>query len=480
MASSWQAPAKRTADEGMVRLRGPDAKHARAEFDLSPVVDKKDGYEALQPTVKEEQEPPTAAVKEPPLKAEDVEVTYDEISQEAESGEAPPYQAHSYIDGTPVPHPDWGDPAFFQFDDGYQAFRCLFCHKYMDESHFYSHMHRSRCQRPMDYVRYLSQDRARAVCSRHARPMRPTGGWLLQPAAPDHWVPPVLSHGAAAASSSGQQLAVPAPVAPPVQHPPSGPASDQEPVAPTMLWNQNNMPIRRYDMARALPSAFPLQAPGQHCIMVFPGANPRRLICYIPGSGGRGTEVLDFTKKELQHARTLALWRASTVIVVEDPGKWKTPLPDWVVFLLQSLIESKPSGGRLAIVGHSRGASWSCELLQRLPPHAISAIDGLLLLAPYTRSKKMDRDAGRAMGQLLMQCGRRYVVASQIDECNPWTTYGEWLTGMQEVAGHHVRIVQHWTHEQVRAAILVGGDTLMPISSDEAAIVEFAWSVLFG
>lgn len=53
---------------------------------MSPVVDKKDGYEALQPTVKEEQEPPTAAVKEPPLKAEDVEVTYDEISQEAERG----------------------------------------------------------------------------------------------------------------------------------------------------------------------------------------------------------------------------------------------------------------------------------------------------------------------------------------------------------------------------------------------------------
>jgi len=246
----------------------------------------------------------------------------------------------------------------------------------------------------------------------------------------------------------------------------------------TMLWNQGGKPVGHYVLACTLPSAAPFEAPGKHRIKVFPGANPTRLICYIPGAGGNATDVLDFSTKEHRHARTLASFQASTVFVVEDPGKWKTPLKDWLVVLLQSVIELKPPGGRLSIVGFSRGAWWSSELLRRLKPEAILAIDGILLLAPYG-SPGHGQAAGQEIGRLLMQCGRPYVVASKSDARCPWATWAPWLTGVREVAGDHVCIVQHWTHEQVRSAIIVG-DASVPILAAQVPIVAFAQSVLFG
>jgi hypothetical protein len=187
---------------------------------------------------------------------------------------------------------------------------------------------------------------------------------------------------------------------------------------------------------------------------VFPGRGPptnTSVIFYIPGSGGIPEKLMDFTPKEMKASRLLEHYQFHTILFVMEPTTWKKPLKDWVVELLQALVALKPAGRELRFIGFSRGAWWGTEILRRLDPEGL---DSVLLVAAYGCPSHAGRE-GEEIGKLLARCGRGLMVVSLADTCNPWATWGHWLTGVQNVS-HRVIVVDKLSHEQLRTVLIVG------------------------
>jgi hypothetical protein len=47
------------------------------------------------------------------------------------------------------------------------------------------------------------------------------------------------------------------------------------------------------------------------------------------------------------------------------------------------------------------------------------------------------------------------MVVSLADNCNPWATWGHWLTGVQKLS-QRVIVVEKLSHEQLRTVLVVG------------------------
>jgi hypothetical protein len=168
---------------------------------------------------------------------------------------------------------------------------------------------------------------------------------------------------------------------------------------------------------------------------------------------------MDFTAKE-RWGRLVDQFKFHTILFVMEPTNWKQPLKDWVVHLLQALMVLKPAGRELRFIGFSRGAWWGTEILRRLDP---AGLDAVLLLAPYGCPGHKEPE-GEEIGRLLARCGRGLMVASMSDHCNPWATWGPWLTGVHTQAPQRVTVVRDWSHDELRAGLVTGN----PVTRDGA------------
>ena len=197
---------------------------------------------------------------------------------------------------------------------------------------------------------------------------------------------------------------------------------------------------------------------------VFPGRGPpadTSVIFYIPGSGGIPEKLMDFTSKEMKASRLLEHYQFHTILFVMEPTTWKKPVKDCVVELLQALVALKPAGREIRFIGFSRGAWWGTEILRRLDPEGL---DSVLLVAAYGSPSHAGRE-GEEIGKLLARCGRGLMVVSLADTCNPWATWGHWLTGVQNLS-QRVIVVDKLSHEQLRTVLVVGSHVAMDGAED--------------
>ena len=109
------------------------------------------------------------------------------------------------------------------------------------------------------------------------------------------------------------------------------------------------------------------------------------------------------------------------------------------------------AGDEGRFIGFSRGARWGTEILRRLDP---AGLDSILLVAAYGSPKDATRE-GEEIGRLLTRCRRGLMVVSVADNCNPWATWGHWLTGVQNLS-QRVIVVEKLSHEQLRTVLIVG------------------------
>ena len=149
------------------------------------------------------------------------------------------------------------------------------------------------------------------------------------------------------------------------------------------------------------------------------------VVLWLSGSGGHK----ELAASPGQTGPTATAIHDSAILVSPHSSlKYRADVPDWIVKLTGALTQEV--GGRLVLVGFSRGAKWCHEILRELITMNMTMPLRCLLVAPYCAAKFDVHEKHKHV--VSIKQGRTTVrsICSMQDECCPWDQYGEFIQGM--------------------------------------------------
>jgi len=193
------------------------------------------------------------------------------------------------------------------------------------------------------------------------------------------------------------------------------------------------------------------------------GSGSADVFIFIPGSGSKvgASGVLDEDIKEAANGTLTKLHCSHMWVVIDgthETGRcgWKKPCPKWLHMLVESLARhTKARGGRVSLVGFSRGSWWASDLIAA----GSISLARALLVAPYfctNVSPKLTPEAV-VQGARNARC-ELAVVASMTDSANPWITHGTSVMILVSYASW-AAVYSTASHERAREVFLVGSSS---------------------
>ena len=158
-------------------------------------------------------------------------------------------------------------------------------------------------------------------------------------------------------------------------------------------------------------------------------SRPPLVVIWLSGSGGHKELAAD----GLQPGATATAIHDSAILVSPySRSKHKADVPDWIVKLTVALTQEV--GGRLVLMGFSRGAKWCHEILRQLITMNVTTMPlRCLLVAPYCAARFTVHDQREHALSIKRGLTTVRSICSMQDQCCPWQKYGACIKEMSEV-----------------------------------------------
>ena len=148
---------------------------------------------------------------------------------------------------------------------------------------------------------------------------------------------------------------------------------------------------------------------------------------WLSGSGGHK----ELAVSHGQIGPTATAIRDSAILVSPYSRlKYKADVPDWIVKLTAALTQEV--GGRLVLVGFSRGAKWCHEILRQLISMSVTMPLRCLLVAPYCAARFNVHEQREHASSIKGGLTTVRSICTMQDMCCPWQKYGDFIKEMGE------------------------------------------------